>query len=141
MAEKIKKEINRLKISPFAFLICLLLAIGGWFIITFSKNYSQTLDYKVICTQYPENVKQVSTSDTIIFITLNARGFNYFKRSFSDDNRVVFISVENIVNSKGRRNVYSFTKKELASIIQENNILGGDFVEIEKPEILTFYLK
>ena len=139
---EVKEEKKRTpKIISGAFLMCLIIAILGWFIVTFSKEYVQTLGCSVSFSHLPKGVKTVNSSDSIIYITFKTKGFNYLKHSFTDKYSYLDLSVKELTRKKGRRNVYSFSKKELSDQIRQSGYFGSAFVEIEKPETLTIYMK
>jgi len=138
-----KKDDKRIKpgITSGTFLICLTIAFLGWVIVTFSKEYVQTLGCKITYSSLPKGIDSVSSSDSIIFITFKSKGFNYLKNSFTDKYTLLDLSIIELTRKKGKRNVYSFSKKELTDYIKQNSSYGNTFVEIEKPESLTIYMK
>ena len=139
---EVKEEKKRTpKIISGASLMCLIIGILGWFIVTFSKEYVQTLGCSVSFSHLPKGVKTVNSSDSIIYITFKTKGFNYLKHSFTDKYSYLDLSVKELTRKKGRRNVYSFSKKELSDQIRQSGYFGSAFVEIEKPETLTIYMK
>lgn len=129
------------KITSGTFLICLTIACLGWIIVTFSKEYVQTLACKVTYSNLPKGIDSVSSSDSIVYITFKSKGFNYLKNSFTDKYTTLDLSVKELTRKKGKRNVYSFSKKELSDYINLSAMYGTTFVEIEKPESLTIYMK
>ncbi len=129
------------KLTSGTFLICLGIAVMGWFIITFSKEYVQTVGCTIQFTQLPKGIKQINSSDSIVTITFKTKGFNYLKHSFTDKYTFLELSVKELTKKKGKRNVYSFSKKELSDYIRDTGYFGSAFLEIEKPESLTIYMK
>lgn len=123
------------------FLVCLTIAFLGWCIVTFSKEYVQTLRCNVTYNSLPKGIKSVSSSDSIVFITFKSKGFGYLKNSFTEKYTTLELSVKDLTRKKGNRNVYSFSKKELSDYIRESDMYGSTFVEIAKPESLTIYMK
>jgi hypothetical protein len=139
---EIKEEKRiRPRITSGTFLICLTIACLGWIIVTFSKEYVQTLECKVTYSNLPKGIDSISSSDSIAYITFKSKGFNYLKYSFTDKYTTLDLSIKELTQKKGKRNVYSFSKKELSNYIIESGMYGLTFVEIEKPESLTIYLK
>lgn len=130
-----------LRKPPVAFLVCLLLATFTWLSVHLSKEYTQTLSYKIICYDIPEKVDEVSLSDSTMFITIKTKGFNFLKPSFSDKRREIKISIQELTKSKGKRRAYSFDKSSLEEYIREKELLGNGFVAIDHPERFTFYFK
>ncbi len=140
MPEREDKKIKP-RITSGTFLICLTIAFLGWIIVTFSKEYVQTLECKVTYSALPKGIKSITSSDTIAYITFKSKGFNYLKYSFTDKYKTLDLSIKELTQKKGKRNVYSFSKKELSEYIRESAIYGSTFVEIQKPESLTIYMK
>lgn len=141
MNKEVSESGLRWKHPPIAFLICLLISAMIWVFMNFSKTYTQSLSYQVVCTDLPAEYEKVSTSDSILNITIKASGFDFLGYNFKNKNRVVQLSVKQLIDKKGKRRAYSLTKKELGEYFRENNIIPYSFVEIEKPETLTIYLK
>ena len=75
---------SKLKLPPFAFLVCLVIATASWFIVTFSKDYRVTIDYKIQCYNLPEGKKSVTVSDSIISLTFNQKGLRYLMKPYSN---------------------------------------------------------
>lgn len=123
------------------FLICLVIAVLGWFIVTFSKEYSQTVGCTVTYSHLPKGITSVNSSDSIIYITFRTKGFNYLKHSFTDKYSTIDLSVKDLTQKKGKRNVYSFSRKEISNYIRTTGYFGSAFIEIEKPESFTIYMK
>ena len=131
----------KLKKPSVAFLLCLLIAGGVWLFSVFSKEYTVTLDYQVICSDLPANRQSVTQSDSVVNLTFQARGFTFLNPKYSDRKRVLNISVNNITKNRSKRNVYSFNKKALNEYIRNMPGFENDFLEIESPESITIYLK
>lgn len=140
MAKKNKSKFN-IKLPPFAFLVCLLIAALSWVIVNFSKEYTVTMNYRVVCEDIPANKQFVAQSDSIVNLTFKATGFNYLNPRFSERNRVVYLSVTRLTQNSSKRNVYSFNRKVISDYIRNQGILDQTFVEMETPESLTIYLK
>jgi hypothetical protein len=141
MPEVKEEKRKHLGITSGTFLICLGIAILGWFIVTFSKEYVQTVGCTIQYSQLPKGIDQIKGSDSIVYITFKTKGFNYLKHSFTDKYTFLELSVKELTKKKGKRNVYSFSKKELSDYIRESGYFGSAFLEIEKPESLTIYMK
>ena len=141
MAEKTQGMRYKLKLPSVTFLVCLLIAGLGWAIVNFSREYTLTLSYKVVCTELPENVNSVALSDSIVNLTFNTKGLNYLNPKFSEKNRLLFISVESLIYNKSKKSSYTIKKKALNEYIRRKAIFEHDFVEINNPDELTFYFK
>jgi hypothetical protein len=142
ISEKLKDKQRRAKLPSGALLVCLLIAGLAWCIINFSNQYRVTLTYKVSCFDLPKGKQLAGMSDSIFMLTFNTRGLNYLSSKFSDKNRVLPISIKELINTKGRnRNSYTFTPKELNNYLIDNNLIDPDFVGIENINSWTVELK
>ena len=76
-----------LKLPSLAFMVCLLVSISCWILVTFSKDYKMTYEYKVVCDNLPEGRKSVTVSDTVIELTFNQKGLRYLTKPFTKKDR------------------------------------------------------
>jgi hypothetical protein len=130
---------NRMKLPPLAFLVCLVLSAIAWFFINFSRDQEHTLEYKLIYSELPEGKKSCTFSDTTLLLTFNTRGLDYLTPEYAEENRIVNLSVKELVKNKNKRSAYSFSNKELCSFLVDNGY--PDLISVEKPEVLTLYVK
>ncbi len=129
-----------LRLPSVAFLVCLLLAAMAWLVITFSRDYRVTQEYKIQCYNVPEGKKSVTFSDSTISLTFHQKGINYLMKPYSNKEKVVYISVSDLVKSKKKVSVYTFTNKEMRDFLSQYNF-GPELVAVEAPEVLTIYVK
>lgn len=129
---------GKMKLPPLAFLVCLILSSVAWFFINFSRDQVQTIEYSVTCSELPEGKKNCTLSDTTLLLTFSTRGLNYLTPKYAKENRVVDISVTELVKNKSKRSAYTFSNKELCSYLQENGY--NELQSVEKPEVITLYL-
>lgn len=132
---------RRLKMPSITFIGCLFLSVLLWCIINFSKDYTVTLDYKLVCSELPADKSSVTMSDSTLSLTFNTRGLEYLKPCYSDHNRIINISIEEIIMNKPQRSAYTFSNKELHDFLIRTGAFEDELVEVTKPEILTLYLK
>lgn len=129
----------KLKKPSLAFLLCLAIAIAAWFIVTFSKDYRVTQEYRIICYNLPEGKEAVTVSDSVISLTFNQKGLKYLTKPFSDKNKVIYLSINDLIKPKSKVSVYTFTNKEMRDFLVRNNF-SSELVWVEAPEVITFYL-
>ncbi|MBQ5993532.1 MAG: hypothetical protein PUB29_08385 [Bacteroidales bacterium] len=129
-----------LKLPSLAFVVCLLISIACWVLVTFSKDYKMTYEYKLVCDNLPEGRKSVTASDTIIELTFNQKGLRYLAKPFTDKEKVVVVSVNDLIKPKHKVSVYTFTNKEMCDFLSTHNF-GPELVAVSSPEVLTFYLR
>lgn len=132
-------EKPKLKLPSYAFLVCLAISVAGWLVVTFSKDYRVTQDYKIQCYNLPEGKKSVTVSDSVITLTFNQKGLNYLMKPFSDKNKVLYISVADLIKTKNKVTVYSFTNRDMRDFLSDHNF-GSELVTVEAPEVITFYV-
>ena len=128
------------KLPSLAFMVCLLISIACWVLISFSKDYKMTYEYKLVCDNLPEGRKSVTASDTVLTLTFNQNGFGYLMKPFSEKEKVVTISVKDLIKPKNKVTVYTFTNKELCEYLSTHNF-GPELVAVSAPEVITFYLR
>ncbi len=138
MAENKSKKTMRL--PSLAFIVCLLISIASWIVITLSKEYKMTYEYKLVCDNLPEGRTSVTASDTILQLTFNQKGLRYLTKPFYEKEKVVTISVSELIKPKHKVTVYTFTNKEMCDFLSEHNF-GPELVAVSAPEVLTFYLR
>ena len=129
-----------LKLPSLAFMVCLLVSISYWVVVTFSKDYKMTYEYKVVCDNLPEGRKSVTVSDTVIELTFNQKGLRYLTKPFTKKDKEVTISVSDLIKPKNRVSVYTFTNKEMCDFLVAHNF-GSELVAVSSPEVITFYLR
>lgn len=128
------------KLPSLAFIVCLLISIACWVLVTFSKDYKVTYDFKLAYENLPEGRKSVTASDTVITLTFNQKGLRYMTQPFSDKEKVVTISVNDLIKPKHKVTVYTFTSKEMCEYLSTHNF-GSELVAVSAPEVITFYLR
>lgn len=128
------------KLPSLAFMVCLLISIACWVLISFSKDYKMSYEYKLVCDNLPEGRKSVTASDTVLTLTFNQNGFGYLMKPFSEKEKVVTISVKDLIKPKNKVTVYTFTNKELCEYLSTHNF-GPELVAVSAPEVITFYLR
>ena len=57
------------KLPSLAFIVCLLISIACWLLVTLSKDYKMTYEFKLVCDNLPEGRKSVTASDTVLTLT------------------------------------------------------------------------
>lgn len=129
-----------MKLPSLAFIVCLLISIAGWLLVTLSKDYKMTYEYKLVCDNLPEGRKSVTASDSVLTLTFNQKGVRYMMKPFSQKEKVVTVSISDLIKPKNKVTVYSFTNKELCDFLVANNF-GSELIAVSSPEVITFYLR
>lgn len=128
------------KLPSLAFMVCLIISAGTWMLVTFSKDYKVTYDYKLVCENLPEGRKSVTVSDTVLSLTFNQKGLRYLMNPYRDKEKVVAVSVNDLIKPKNKVSVYTFTSKEMCDFLSTHNF-GSELVSVTSPEVITFYLR
>lgn len=128
------------KLPSLAFILCLLISIACWLLVTLSKEYKMTYEYKLVCENLPEGRKSITASDTVISLTFNQKGLIYLTKPFKEKEKTVTVSVSDLIKPKNKVTVYTFTNKELCDFLVANNF-GPELVAVSAPEVITFYLR
>ena len=128
------------KLPSLAFIVCLLISVACWVLVTFSKDYKMTYEYKLVCDNLPEGRKTVTASDTVLLLTFNQKGLRYMTKPFTDKEKVITISISDLIKPKNKVTVYSFSNKEMCDFLSTHNF-GPELVAVSSPEVITFYLR
>ena len=72
------------KLPSLAFLLCLLLSIMAWLVVTFSRDYKVTQEYRLVSYNLPDGKQSATFSDTVISLTFNQKGVNYLMKPYSN---------------------------------------------------------
>jgi len=131
---------QKIKLPSIAFLACLAVAIIAWGVVTFSKDYRVSYNFKIVCYNLPEGKKSVSVSDSMITLTFNQKGLKYLSAPFNKKDKTVYVSVTDLVKPKQKVTVYTFTNKEMRDFLARQTF-GSELVAVEAPEVLTFYIR
>ena len=125
------------KLPSLAFIVCLLISIGLWFVITLSKDYKVTYEYKLVCDNMPEGRKTVTASDTVLLLTFNQKGLRYLTKTFTAKEKVVTVSISDLIKPKNKVSVYSFSNKEMCDFLSTHNF-GPEWLPSPLPKSLPF---
>ncbi len=131
---------QKIRFPSAAFLACLFVSIGIWCVITFSKDYRVTYNYKIHCYNLPEGKESVTVSDSVLTLTFNQKGLKYLSSAFIKKDKELYISVKDLIQPKKKISVYTFTNKELCDFLSHHNF-GSKLAAVEAPEVVTFYLQ
>ena len=128
----------------FFFKIFIILLIYFWLLwvfVTFSREYTVTYDYKVVCSDIPEGRTEAVLSDSTFTLVFKSKGFTFLNPKFYKTNRVLSLPVSKLLEHKGH-NLYSyrFTKNEIKDYIKDSQIFDNYFIDIDSPNEITIYL-
>lgn len=131
----------RLKMPSLTFLVCVGVAVLLWVFVAFSREYTVSYDYKLVCTDIPIGRDDATLSESTCTLIFKSKGFTFLNPKFQKDNRILSLSLTNLLEHKGYNlNSYRFTKNEIKEYIKDNQIFENYFVDIESPYEITVYL-
>lgn len=131
----------KIKLPSLAFLVCVFISFLAWCVMTFSKDYRVSMDFKVACYNLPEGKESVTISDTVVTLTFNQKGIKYLTKPFVSKDKTVYISVADLVKPKGKATVYPVSARDFRDYFIHSNTFGSELVAVESPEVITFYLR
>jgi hypothetical protein len=112
----VKKQNNH----PYRLIfICLLLSLISWFAMKMSKNYTQTYQFEMTFIDIPAEKTLKYQSDTIVSLTINAKGLTLFRYELHRKN----ISIEYstiIPTNRQNRNYITIDKNQLSTYFIQN---------------------
>ena len=77
-----KRRVEKFRNQLSVFLVCLGISIFLWILVHLSKEYFYTAEYRLNYTQVPWNMKMVSCSDSMLFLTIRLQGYEFFSEQF-----------------------------------------------------------
>ena len=136
-----KQAGQRIKLPSLTFFICLGISALVWVFLTFSREYTVTMDYAITCSDLPEGKTTATCSDPSLALTFKTKGFFYLQPRFQEKNRTINLDVRKLTVHKGLGlSTYRFTKNELKDYIRDIDGLNEYFVDVESPYEITVYL-
>jgi hypothetical protein len=74
------RERRGLKVSfhLYVFLVCLAISVFLWALVRLSKEYTYTVDYRLVYTGTPSVLRLTGVSDSVITLKLRAQGYDLF---------------------------------------------------------------
>jgi len=121
------------------FLICLLLSVFIWALVRLSKDYFYSVEYHMVFTQLPGNLRMISQSDSTLNLKIKIQGFEFFSEQFIiKQYREVDVSLRNLrFKSFGEHTVgYLLTNRIGKEIISQTNFPSD--VYFVSPDTLFF---
>lgn len=137
------KNTQRLKFNKqlSVFLICFLIAMVFWFLISLTKNYSSVVSFPIIYTDLPKDKVITDKLPTRLKLELNARGFDLLGYHLKIMSFPIFVRVQpNSAQLQNRETAYLLTRQLVNSI---NKQLNSDarVIAIEPDTIYFNYQK
>ena len=74
---------HHLRMPSLTFLVCVAITVLLWVFVTFSREYTVTYDYKVVCSDIPEGRTEAVLSDSTFTLVFKSKGFIEFGEFFN----------------------------------------------------------
>ncbi len=87
---------GKLRYRLSVFLVCLIFSSIMWGMIKLTHEYEVTVKFNVEASSLPKGKILVGNTDSVISITLKAKGLDYYSRIFSAQRKPLFIDLENL---------------------------------------------
>ena len=123
----------------YIFLICLVLSIFIWALVRLSKEYYYSIEYHLVYTQVPSNLRILHLSDSTINLRIKIQGFEFFSEQFIiKQYREVEVSLHNVrlLYSGEHTRGYLLTNRIGKEVISQNNFPSE--VYFVSPDTLFF---
>ena len=77
-----KRRSDKFRHQLTIFLICLTISIFLWTLVRLSKEYYYSIEYHLVFSNAPANLKLTDCSDSIINLKIRIQGFEFFSQQF-----------------------------------------------------------
>lgn len=136
---RIRKPMDgKLRVRLSVFFICMLIAVALWGMIKLTKEYQVPLKFSINLTELPDDRVLVSNPDSIITLTLKAKGLDLYSRMLNQKKNTITLSLRNmrLIRSGNLYSGYLRTSR-LNGVISGQLPGGVELVGIE-PDTLRF---
>ncbi len=66
----------------YIFIVCLVLSVFIWALVRLSKDYYYSIEYSLVYSQVPGNLRLTSSSDSTLNLKIKVQGFEFFSEQF-----------------------------------------------------------
>jgi hypothetical protein len=77
-----KRKAGKFRNQLTVFLVCFGMSVFLWLLVHLSKEYYYSTDYRLNFTQVPWNMKMKECSDSMLTLTLQIQGYEFFSEQF-----------------------------------------------------------
>ena len=126
-----KKELKKY----YLIFICLLLSIISWVSLKMSKNYTQSYQYAVNFVNTPQDKFLSYQSDTIITVSVDAKGFFLLKFEFGK--KEIDIDYTLITTAEQQKRNYITIKKNRLNTYLVEQLKFPENIVITEPAAIT----
>jgi len=135
-----KRKSLKLNRKFVVFVLCLLIAVFFWFLMTLSKEYSVTFTFPVTYSNLPKDKVLSDQLPKSIDIEVRAKGFNILIYKLKSSQKQLFIDVRSAKPTAQKNNFYILTNSEIEKIKNQFSASIG-LVKIKPDTIYLNYNK
>lgn len=77
-----QRRSDKFRSQWYIFLVCLVLSVFIWTLVRLSKEYYYSIEYHLVYTQVPGNLRISACSDSTINLRIRIQGFEFFSEQF-----------------------------------------------------------
>lgn len=136
---KIFKPIDgKLRIKLSVFLVCMLLSAILWGMIKLTHEYNVTVKFDVQASNLPKGKILVGNADSVISITLKAKGLDFYSRILKAKRSPLLLDLDNLSLKRRGDLYYGYAlSSRRARLITDQLPAGVDVISID-PDTLHF---
>jgi hypothetical protein len=129
---------GKLRYRLSVFLVCLIFSSIMWGMIKLTHEYEVTVKFDVAASTLPKGKILVGNTDSVISITLKAKGLDYYSRIFSAQRKPLFIDLENLRLSRKGDLYYGYARSSRRARSITDQLPSGVEVIAIDPDTLHF---
>jgi len=134
-----QRRSEKFRVQLSVFLVCLALSVLLWSLVRLSKDYYYSVDYHLIYTNLPGNLRITSFSDSTLTLKIKLQGFEFFSEQLLvKQYRQFDVNLKNVrIHTSGDQTTgYLLTNRIGREIISQTNFPNDVF--FVSPDTLFF---
>jgi len=134
-----KRRSEKFRNQLYIFVVCLVLSFFIWALVRLSKDYYYSVQYRLIYSEVPSNLKLTSASDTTLSLKIKVQGFDLFSEKFiAPQDREFDVSLRNVRIRYSEDHIwgYMLTNRIGREIVSQSNCPSDVF--FVAPDTLFF---
>jgi hypothetical protein len=129
---------GKLRYRLSVFLVCMIFSSIMWGMIKLTHEYEVTVKFDVAASALPKGKILVGNTDSVISITLKAKGLDYYSRIFSAQRKPLYIDLENLRLSRKGDLYYGYARSSRRARSITDQLPSGVEVIAIDPDTLHF---
>lgn len=130
------KEGIRLNRRVFTFLMCLLISVFFWLMMTFSKQYTITVSFPVSYVNFPPDKIISNHLPENIDITITSSGFNLLIYKIKQQRETVLLDIKDAFPYDSKNHYYLYTNSRIDKITEQ----FSNAIKVQKIDPDTIFL-